>query len=79
MVLTRTTLIAAAGANGFTCARDPFGSDLCARRASAVSEVSAQSQSMKLVIFALLLLVAVVVAQSQEPAKQTGVLRLRVQ
>jgi hypothetical protein len=33
---------------------------------------------MKLVIFALLLLVAVVVAQSQEPAKQTGVLRLRV-
>ena len=33
---------------------------------------------MKLVIFALLLMVAVVVAQSQEPAKQTGVLRLRV-
>ncbi len=34
---------------------------------------------MKLAFFALLLLVAVVVAQSQEPpAKQTGVLRLRV-
>ena len=34
---------------------------------------------MKLAFFALLLLLAVVVAQSQEPtAKQTGVLRLRV-
>ena len=34
---------------------------------------------MKLVLFALLLLVVVVVAQSQEPpARQTGVLRLRV-
>lgn len=33
---------------------------------------------MKLVIFALLLMVAVVLAQSREPAKQTGVLRLRV-
>jgi hypothetical protein len=33
---------------------------------------------MKLVFFALLLMIAVVVVQSQEPPKQTGVLRLRV-
>ena len=32
----------------------------------------------KLVFFALLLMVTVVLAQSQQPAKQTGVLRLRV-
>jgi hypothetical protein len=33
---------------------------------------------MKLIFFALILTVAVVVVQSQEPARQTGVLRLRV-
>ena len=33
---------------------------------------------MKFIFFALLLMVAVVVVQSQEPARQTGVLRLRV-